>query len=195
MMFINSISVVKDTLCSIATPPPVLQEAHCIDWLDVVYKIAMILIAFFNAWFAFTIHKSKNKKEDHFKEADRKIALLKTLILDYNLKFVYDFFDDLELHLNELKKEDADKRKIESDIQADFKRLNEKFINLLSAVDNELYGKILQIGDNCRDQLVSNIGDAGVNLYVESQYANLIKKPYEYVKKEMLKVLFNYKGI
>ncbi|EDS16997.1 hypothetical protein [Bacteroides stercoris] len=195
MVFINSISVVKDSLCSIATPSPVLQEVHWTDWLDIVYKIAMILIALFNIWFAITIHKLKNKKEDNFKEADRKIALLKTLILDYNLKFVYDFFDSLELHLNELKTKEANKRNIESDIQADFKKLNEKFINLLSAVDNGLYGKILQIGDDCRDKLVTNIGDAGVNLYVESQYVKLIKKPYEEAKKEMLKVLFNYKGI
>lgn len=179
MVFIDSISVVKDSLCSIATPSPVLQEVHWTDWLDIVYKIAMVLIALFNIWFAITIHKLKNKKEDNFKEADRKIALLKTLILDYNLKFVYDFFDSLELHLNELKTKEANKRNIESDIQADFKKLNEKFINLLSAVDNGLYGKILQIGDDCRDKLVTNIGDAGVNLYVESQYVKLIKKPYE----------------
>lgn len=43
--------------------------------------------------------------------------------------------------------------------------------------------------------LLPIIGDAGVNLYVESQYVKLIKKPYEEAKKEMLKVLFNYKGI
>jgi hypothetical protein len=28
MVFIDSISVVKDSLCSIATPSPVLQEVH-----------------------------------------------------------------------------------------------------------------------------------------------------------------------
>lgn len=104
MVFIDSISVVKDSLCSIATPSPVLQEVHWTDWLDIVYKIAMVLIALFNIWFAITIHKLKNKKEDNFKEADRKIALLKTLILDYNLKFVYDFFDSLELHLRNVLK-------------------------------------------------------------------------------------------
>lgn len=33
MVFIDSISVVKDSLCSIATPSPVLQEVHWTDWL------------------------------------------------------------------------------------------------------------------------------------------------------------------
>lgn len=155
----------------------------------------MILIAAFNAWFAYTIHKLKNKKEDDFKEADRKIALLKTLILDYNLKFVYEFFDNLEAHLSGLNERKADKRAIESHIQADFKRLNEKFVNLLSAVDRKLYDKILDISDSCRDKLVTNIGNEGVNLYVEAQYKNLIKKPYDDIKRTILSELFGYKGM
>ena len=43
---------------------------------------------------------------------------MKTLVLDYNLKYMYAFFDDLIAHLDELKKNDADKRSIEQCIQA-----------------------------------------------------------------------------
>ena len=135
---IDSLTMIKDTVMTVV-PQQMPQEPYSLmGILDVVYKIAMILIAAFNAWFAYTIHKLKNKKEDDFKEADRKIALLKTLILDYNLKFVYEFFDNLEAHLSGLNERKADKRAIESHIQADFKRLNEKFVNLLSAVDLSL---------------------------------------------------------
>lgn len=96
---IDSLTMIKDTVMTVV-PQQMPQEPYSLmGILDVVYKIAMILIAAFNAWFAYTIHKLKNKKEDDFKEADRKIALLKTLILDYNLKFVYEFFDNLEAHL------------------------------------------------------------------------------------------------
>ncbi len=85
---IDSLTMIKDTVMTVV-PQQMPQEPYSLmGILDVVYKIAMILIAAFNAWFAYTIHKLKNKKEDDFKEADRKIALLKTLILDYNLKFV-----------------------------------------------------------------------------------------------------------
>lgn len=80
-------------------------------------------------------------------------------------------------------------------IQADFKRLNEKFVNLLSAVDRKLYDKILDISDSCRDKLVTNIGNEGVNLYVEAQYKNLIKNPYDDIKRTILSELFGYKGM
>ena len=192
---IDSLTMIKDTVMTVV-PQQMPQEPYSLmGILDVVYKIAMILIAAFNAWFAYTIHKLKNKKEDDFKEADRKIALLKTLILDYNLKFVYEFFDNLEAHLSGLNERKADKRAIESHIQADFKRLNEKFVNLLSAVDRKLYDKILDISDSCRDKLVTNIGNEGVNLYVEAQYKNLIKKPYDDIKRIILSELFGYKGM
>lgn len=192
---IDSLTMIKDTVMTVV-PQQMPQEPYSLmGILDVVYKIAMILIAAFNAWFAYTIHKLKNKKEDDFKEADRKVALLKTLILDYNLKFVYEFFDNLEAHLSELNERKADKRAIESHIQADFKRLNEKFVNLLSAVDRKLYDKILDISDSCRDKLVTNIGNEGVNLYVEAQYKNLIKNPYDDIKRTILSELFGYKGM
>ena len=192
---IDGLTMIKDTVMTVV-PQQMPQEPYSLmGILDVVYKIAMILIAAFNAWFAYTIHKLKNKKEDDFKEADRKIALLKTLILDYNLKFVYEFFDNLEAHLSELNERKADKRAIESHIQADFKRLNEKFVNLLSAVDRKLYDKILDISDSCRDKLVTNIGNEGVNLYVEAQYKNLIKNPYDDIKRTILSELFGYKGM
>lgn len=192
---IDSLTMIKDTIM-IAVPQQMPQEPDSLmRILDVFYKIAMILIAIFNAWFAYTIHKLKNKKEDDFKEADRKIALLKTLILDYNLKFVYEFFDNLETHLSGLNEREADKRIIESHIQADFKKLNEKFVNLLSAVDRKLYDKILNISDACRDELVANIGNEGVNLYVESQYKKLIKKPHDDIKRKILSELFGYKGM
>ena len=138
--------------------------------------------------------KRKDKKEDEIKEADRKLALMKTLILDHNLKYIYAFFDDLILHLAELKQDNADKRSIEQYIQADFKALNEKFINLLAVIDLNLHRELLQISDNFRDKLVENIGDEGINLYVPSKFSDLIEKPYSKFKQDIIAGLFNYKG-
>lgn len=162
--------------------------------LDVICKIATVLIAGFNAWFAYVIFKLKDKKEDETKEADRKLALIKTLVFDYNLKYMYTFFDDLIVHLTKLREENADKRSIEQDIQADFKALNEKFINLLAAIDLNLHRQILQISDNFRDKLVENIGDEGINLYVQNKFSDLIEKPYGKFKQDIIACLFNYKG-
>lgn len=162
--------------------------------LDIIYKVSTVAIALFNVWFARFIFKLKDKKEDDNKEADRKISLLKTLILDYNLKYVYSFFDELEFNLSKLKDPAADKRAVEQQIQTLFKGLNEKFIYFLSAVDNNLYQKIFSKSDNFRDTLVANIFDDGINIHVERQYNELIDKPYKDFKKNIIQDLFGYTG-
>ena len=186
-----------DSLANVPLTTSVSQDMPSFTFqsvLDVICKIATVLIAGFNVRFAYVIFKLKDKKEDETKEADRKLALMKTLVLDYNLKYMYAFFDDLIAHLDELKKNDADKRSIEQCIQADFKSLNEKFINLLAAIDLRLYRELLQISDNYRDKLVENIGDEGINLYVPKRYSESIEKPYGKFKQDILTSLFNYKG-
>lgn len=192
--------VIEQALDSLANVPLVTSVSQNMpsftpqSVLDVICKIATVLIAFFNAWFAYVIFKRKDKKEDETKEADRKLALMKTLILDHNLKYMYAFFDDLILHLTELKQNNANKRSIEQYIQTDFKALNEKFINLLAAIDLNLHRELLQISDNFRDKLVENIGDEGINLYVPSKFSDLIEKPYGKFKQDIIACLFNYKG-
>lgn len=88
----------------------------------------------------------------------------------------------------------ANKVAVEQNIQVLFKGLNEKFIYFLSAVDNNLYDKILGKSDNFRDKLVANIFDDGINIHVERQYNELIDKPYKDFKKNIIQDLFGYTG-
>lgn len=162
--------------------------------LDYAYKIAMVVIAIFNALFAIYIYNSNSKKSRKTKDADRKIALLKSLILDYNLKFLYDSFADLEKDLSSLKEKECNKSDVEKKIQADFRNLNEQFVNFLEAIDGVLYHSMLEACDQCRDEIIGSIGNEGVNLWVENQYKELIKKPLDSTKKKMLSQLFNYRG-
>ena len=165
----------------------------------------LVLIFAIPSMKAQTLEEYKNKEFIYSMTEVAVIVERMTITLE-NLEFQSksistNFLTRIELELEKIRGESFKNWSLEEInqwwevLQDNFKKLNEKFINLLSAVDNGLYGKILQIGDDCRDKLVTNIGDAGVNLYVESQYVKLIKKPYEEAKKEMLKVLFNYKGI
>ena len=57
--------------------------------VDYAYKISMVVIAVVNAFLLFYRNKKNDKKEAANKEKDRKISLLKTLILDYNLQYFY----------------------------------------------------------------------------------------------------------
>ena len=140
-------------------------------------------------------NKKKEDKDDTTIEANRRMSLFKTLILDYNLKYVYEFFDKLDALLVKLKQQDCDKRALDPSIQHEFKQLNEKFIFLLMAVNNSFYLSILKLSDDFRDELVGNIADDGINLYIESKYTELIEKPSKSFKVKLLKALFDYRGL
>ena len=114
--------------------------------------------------------------------------------MDINLKFLYDSFADLEKDLSKLKEKGCDKSAVEKSIQTDFRKLNERFVNFLEAIDGTLYHSMLDACDQCRDKIVSNIGDDGVNLWVDEKYKDLIMKPLDDTKKKMLSQLLNYRG-
>lgn len=194
-MIIDTLQILTDSLDSKEIPmnSPTLKITFAV-FLDYAYKTSMVIIAIFNALFAIYIYISNSKKSRNSKESDRKITLLKTLILDYNLKIFYDSFNHLEAVLARLQNRECDKSEVEKLMQADFRQLNEQFIVFLEAIDNTLYQSMLNVCDVCRDEIVSNIGNEGVNLWVNRQYKDLIKKPLDNAKKEMLKQLFNYKG-
>ena len=120
--------------------------------------------------------------------------MLKSLILDYNLQFLYNSFAVLEEDLSVLKKKECNKSDVEKKIQADFRRLNEQFINFLEAVDGTLYQSMLEACDQCRDEIVDSISNEGVNLWVDKQYKELILTPLNGAKKKILSQLFNYRG-
>lgn len=60
--------------------------------LDVFYKFGMVVIAIVNIIFARKLHKQQIVKDEAKEKSDHKVMLLKTLVLDHNLKPFYDFF-------------------------------------------------------------------------------------------------------
>lgn len=113
--------------------------------VDYAYKISMVIIAIVNASLLFCRNKKVDKIDEENKEKNRKITLLKTLILDYNLHSFYEIFEQIEAELQVLKKKDCDKIALEPKLQILFNQLFEKFINFISAVDSNLYDNTLLI--------------------------------------------------
>lgn len=169
--------------------------------IDYAYKISMVFIAIVNYIYVRRLNQEKDTKEQNKEQEERlkqkkaqRIEYLKTLVYDENLPNLYDFFVKLETETVKLKSEDADKKEIEKNLQVIFKDLRSKFIIVLSAAVPDLGNQIQDIADNLHNQLVSNISDEGINIWVERYYNDLVKKVYEKGKIDMISTLFNYDG-
>lgn len=191
---LESLLLKSDVLDSAIRSCTEVSCMHNERWWDDIAWFLPFLFSVITYYIGVRTSKKNEAKNDIVVETDRKMSLFKTLILDYNLKYVYEFFDGLENVLSELKDKKCDKRKLEQQIQNKFKLLNERFVYLLLAVDKTFYARVLDLSDNFRDVLMSNISDKGVNLYVEQKYSELINIPYKDFKTNLLKSLFDYRG-
>ena len=163
----------------------------CIDY---GCKISTVIIAVVNLLLLINRYKKTDEDAKDLAERNRKLSLLKTLILDHNLHYYYDIFEEIEKNLADLKKKDCDKSRIEKDLQYNFRQIFEKFLNFLSIIDTGLFESVKKECDECRDELVTNIVDEGINLYVEAQFNSKIKNRVQQTKETILSSIFNYKG-
>ena len=162
--------------------------------IDYGYKISTVIIAVANMCLLFSRNKKTDEETAQKEERNRRLSLLKTLILDYNLHYYYEIFDKIENQLEKLRDKQCDKTMVEKELQAQFRMLFEKFLNFLAIIDNGLFESVKNECDYCRDQLVSDISDQGINLWVETQYNTKIKKRVQTSKASILSLIFDYKG-
>lgn len=173
------------------------QPETMTDYLDILFKTATICIALFNAYFAIKIFKDKNIKDDIEKDRDRKIQLLKTLILDHSFNNFYTIFDEIEDELLKLKMPnltDKGKETIDSNIQVLFIKLRRKFYNSLLAIEKPLFYNIEDKCDKLQSHFSLTIFDQGVNLSHTPKYDDLIDEKLIDTKTEIIKTLFDYRG-
>jgi hypothetical protein len=165
--------------------------------LETFSDIATIVIALVNTflvWFIFIKTQSQGNED---KERARKLDLLKSLILDHNLKHFYNFFEKTELALNRLKTSgltDDQKSNIIDLGNDEFIELRKKFTDTLLAVDKNLYNKVLEVTDKLQSEISNNTFDLGNNLSHNPKFEECIERPLQITRTEILKILFQYKG-
>ena len=162
--------------------------------IDYGYKISTVIIAIVNLCLLVNRNRKTDEDAKALAERNRKLSLLKTLILDHNLHYYYDIFEEIENVLSGLKNQGCDKTQIEKELQYNFRMIFEKFLNFLSIIDAGLFDSVKKECDECRDELVTNIVDEGINLYVEAQFNSKIKDRVQHTKEAILASIFNYKG-
>lgn len=165
--------------------------------LDSLCKIATVCIALINIILTFYIFLINTNKSDVNIEKNRKISLLKTLILDYNLKYLYDFFEHFMQESKKLKTDglnDQQKTEINNKLLVYGSKLRQNFVDPFLAIDSKLYQNIINSIDSLLDNTTNNIFDAGINLSHEPKFKELITNKITETKTYIIKLLFNYSG-
>lgn len=186
----DSIHVIKQTI-EVSSP---LQNTSI---LDTIYKIATVCIAFINVCLVIYIFVRNTNKDNRNSEKNRKMSLLKTLILDYNMKYLYLFFEDLRKETNKLtvtNLSDDAKREINENLLLYGNELRQKFIDPFLAIDSKLYDNILHSIDILLDNMTNNIFDEGINLSHAPKFEELIINEITNTKTHIIKLLFEYSG-
>ena len=168
-----------------------------IDFLDIVFKSATIIIALTNIGFAFYVYKIKTDKDDKDKERDRRINWMKSLVLDHTLKQFYEFCNDIEVELkklNNIELDDSFRAKVNDNLADKFIDLRQKFIFPFLAVDEKIYDKIIINTDFLQDFLTNEIFESSNDFTDSNIYKELIQDSIADFKVKVLNILFYYRG-
>ena len=173
------------------------------ELLKIIIPVASLVL---NLIFALVFFIYKNKKDD--REIERKIKLdwFNTLILDYNLKFFHEFFENVEKAMQDLSStlgNEASKNRIgEEAIKSDTnEKINEfhttlrvKFIDSLLAVDPSIYDNLIKVSDKMIDSFTNSIFDPGINLSHPPMFNEKVIKLLSQTKTSMIEELFKFDG-
>lgn len=190
-------SLVTDSLNSTIQNIKVSVQLPPKSTLENFYFIATLIIAAVNVGLIIYVFVKNNKKEEAKVEKKRKISLLKTLVLNYNLDKLYHFFETVcektnllrDVHLT-----DEDKVKINEDLVDQTTIFRQNFIDLFIAIDKTLYDEILTKADALVDGLTDQIFNEGINLSHPPKFEEVISKEIRKTKADIIKILFSYSG-
>lgn len=165
--------------------------------LDNTCKIATVFIAVANIlWIVYVFFQNK-KSSDERDERSRKIGLLKTLVLDCSMPHLYKFFSEVKIEVKKLREKnltDDAKKKINATIIEFEQKFENDFLDVLLAINDDLYENMKMQADSMVDQFTNAIFDPGINLYVEDKFNDKIASKLVETKRMMIKTLFSYKG-
>lgn len=173
----------------------ILQAPEKSTW-DYIFSGATVVIALINIVLVFYIYFRNDKKDNNNNERNRKLGLLKTLVLDYNMKLLYVFYNEVKniSQKTQAKLSTEEKGKIVEELGDLAALYRQDFIDLFLAIDKSLYQRIIDISDNLIDGLTETIFDEGINLSHKPKFEELVTKRIRESKTGAVSILFSYSG-
>lgn len=165
--------------------------------LDTISKIANIVIAGFSLMFTVYIFHHQ-RKNNNIKNADsRRRDAFQTIILSHNLGCLFTYYNSVQTKANILSCQDLtdiDKENLNGDLQDELKNVRLKFIDLLLAVDVDLYNNVKDELDVLLDSLTESMFDAGINLQHPPMFEEKISGVILRNKTNVVRLLYDYIG-
>lgn len=158
---------------------------------------ANVLIAIANIGLILYIFFRERKSGNDDKEKNRKLGLLKTLIIDYNMDRFYKFYKNVIESTQPLLSEKIDntlKTDVNEAILALSTEFRQEFVDLFLAIDHNLYNKIIDETDSLTDCITKSLFDEGINLSYKPKFHDEIEAKINETRTNTLKILFSYKG-
>ena len=99
--FLSEIETIATS--SVGTIVSAIEKAHEKSCFEYVVETIGALGVFLNLCLIWKVYKAGQKKTDEQAERQRKQQLFQVLVLDYNIKFFYSFFEELITEAEKLK--------------------------------------------------------------------------------------------
>ena len=166
-----------------------------ISLLDIFSNWANIIIAAAALIFTIYIFFFNNNREEEKNQKDRQSESLKTIILEHNLKFFFNFYEDIFKIIHPVSEKiltDDEKSVLNDEMQNSQKLLRLKFLDLLLAVDKQLYNEILANTDQLIDNLTEKLFDEGINLQHYPKFEEEVIERLSTSKTNSVRVLYNF---
>ena len=167
------------------------------DLWDVVVQFATVFTAIVSVYLAYRVYIWTKHDSEQQTEQQRKLTMLKTLVLDYRMNLFYEFIEDIssvskELAIYTTKEQ---RMQINEKLLVEFSNIRLKFFEILRVVDNRmLYEPSLKILDDLFDYLSETMSQEGVDFTQEVILREKVILPINNASIEVLRVLFKYTG-
>lgn len=162
-------------------------------WVDTVSAIATAVIAIFDVVLTILVFYLTRKDNKAVEEKHQRFGLMHSLILEYNISRLYDFYDKVSDECAKLLQSDEKsvKDEVNSVVKSEAKKFRLRFLTLFVVIDPALYKSLLEATDKLVDGITDAIYNPGIKLNYEPKFDEEISQKISKSRTDVLTILFH----
>ncbi len=167
------------------------------EMLKIIISVITLVLSIINLGYAIAIFRYKNKKDDHLKAKDLRIAAFNNLIIAPNLSLFFEFFTKIEDELQKLLNpeiSDKDKQLLNQFMVQELIVLRLRLLDLFRAISYQMYDRAKSTLDNIVDDITNKMFDESLNLSNQEEFREHILGPLSMSRTAVLTQLVAFDG-